>query len=289
MGDRESKPGPIQPQPRLRYTGDVWITKEFLRDKSEVAAPPYDIECTKTVEVMIYANLTKPSAYNCSLDNNLRALSTDIVVSTTMGAVRLGDQFHYSIQGDAAVSDDMEYIKNCPKSQLRVYLDKSTKSCVVYPVWENPSVSYHGTRLLSSNFIEPNLGAEEERPPERPGCTRLSYESDMQHIHVDGTVFVDYVLRPRGAPDQHPTKTWHTVKGSNDEWYDPPRDVEVHSYDPLVRTPRHGDFTVSRDGVSVMIEADGGRVACSGPGWVHVGNRAGPDHMGKNGHIVVMD
>lgn len=281
----------LQP-PRKQYDGDVYITKEFTRGETAISHVAYeDIHATGAINVTIHPNHKKSAMYCCAADSDPVALSTDIVVSTVDGAVRLGDMFHFTTKGKAVVSTHIADIKKSDRDTLRVYLDVSQKSCVVYTAGEDADLHYHGTRVVSSNFIPPNSGAEDEQTPNRPGCTELHFENGgLRHIDVKGSLFVDYYLHPARSDLQY-QKIWYSVKQDNEEWFRPPADVVVQNKRCDIFLPRRllhrGDFTVSRDGVSVLIDTSGG-VECTGPGWVHVGNRNGPDDY-RSGTVIVID
>lgn len=274
--------------PRKKYKGDVYIAKEFTRGAPAIERVAYeDIHTTGTINVTIHPNHKKLESYPCVADHDPVALPTDIVVSTVDGAVRLGDMFHFTTKGKAVVSADLADIKKSDRGTLRVYLDVDQKSCVVYTAGEDADLHYHGTRVVSSNFIQPTSGAvDEQTAANRPGCKELKFENGgLRHIEVRGSLFVDYYICP-ACPNFEYQKIWYSVKKDNeDEWFQPPADVVIRDKFPL---PQRGDFTVSRDGISVLIAGILDHVHCTGPGWIHVGNRTGPEEY-RSGTVIVID
>lgn len=271
---------------RKQYNGDVCVAKEFTRGDTAISRMSYhDIYVTEAFNVTIHPNYNKVALYLCAENGDPVASSTDIVVSTEDGAVRLGDMFHFATRGKAVVSADLTYIRKSSKDTLRVYLDVDQKSCVVYTTGEDVDLHYHGTRLVSSNFIQPNAGAEDEHADaNRSGCTELQ-DGGLRHIEVIGSLYVDYYIRPVRSDYQY-QKKWYSVKQDSKEWFQPPDDV-VQINRGCQHPADRGDFTVSRDGASVLIDTSG-CVYCTGPGWVHVGNRTGPEEY-RVGTVIVID
>lgn len=274
--------------PRKKYKGDVCIAKEFTRARAAVERVAYeDIRVTGDINVTIHPNHTKSELYPCAVDRDPVALPTDIVVSTADGAVRLGDMYHFTTRGKAVVSADFEDIKKSDRGTLRVYLDVTHQSCVVYTVGEDADLHHHGTCVVSSNFIQPTSGAPIEEPAvRRPGCTELKLENgDLGYIEVEGSLFVDYYIRP-SPPGFKQQKLWYSVKKDNaEEWFQPPADVKTIKENHLLAQP--GDFTVSRDGVSVLVAGTLDRAHCAGPGWVYLGKHTGPEEYRINTVIVI--
>lgn len=202
--------------PRKTYDGDVYIAKEFTRGATAIERVAYeDIHTTGTINVTIHPNHKKLESYPCAADHDPVALPTDIVVSTVDGAVRLGDMFHFTTKGKAVVSADLADIKKSDRGTLRVYLDVDQKSCVVYTAGEDADLHYHGTRIVSSNFIQPTSGAVyDQTAANRPGCKELKFEDGgLRHIEVRGSLFVDYyILAPISSTGKYGTLSKRTMK-----------------------------------------------------------------------------
>lgn len=273
---------------RTKYEGNVCIIKDCCRgDPGAVESVSYEdtVVVKGNIGVTIHPNLCRPIHCNTFDHHANIAHDTDIVVATEVGAVRMGFMFQYSTEGQVFVSTDLDWVRKHDKEVLRVFLDMDQQCCVVYTPGEDVDLHYHGTRIVSCNFVPLTEGCVTETAVGRPGCEVIKYNGDgLPRIEVEGDMFVEYNIL-HGTLGTRKEKKWYSVKREGAaEWFQPPTGVKIMKDERVA--PAVGDFTVSRNGVSVLI-TEAGDVSCSGPGWVFVGKNTGTEEYRINNLVVI--